>query len=315
MINTKNKPFTRAVPKVSIGMPVFNGATYIQQAINSLISQSFSNFELIISDNASTDETQAICKKFAKLDDRIKYIRQTENLGAINNFRLVLNEAEGEYFMWAAADDFQETDFVRLLVDTLDEHKNLVCVMTDVRNIHEDDEANGFVTEISDIRLKSVLDNWSQVQTRFFRNPTSNIFFCVYGMFRTNSIKSISLDYYGKIKFASSIEISILAQLAVLGKIASLPVKSKIYRRNKTSVYHQEQQSINEKERLKIFINVSRCLLEITAKSHLRTLQKLKLISTTITSSLLWLVKYVVKKLFKKVARLVLRNHYKKLLR
>ena len=85
-------------------------------------------------------------------------------------------------------------------------------------------------------------------------------------MFRTKVIKSISLDYYGRIKFASSSEIPILAQLAVLGKIASLPVADKIYRRNKKSVYHQEQHSIKEKDRLQIFIGVSLCLIEIIGK-------------------------------------------------
>lgn len=97
-------------PLVSIGMPVYNGELYITQAINSLINQSFSDFELIISDNCSTDETQQICKNFELIDKRIRYIRQEINIGAAANFKFVLSESIGTYFMWNAADDYRSSD-------------------------------------------------------------------------------------------------------------------------------------------------------------------------------------------------------------
>ena len=84
-------------PLVSIGMPTYNGSKYIRQALVSLINQSYRNFELIISDNASTDNTEAICKEYRRRDKRIKYIRQKKNIGPINNFNFVLKEAKGEY--------------------------------------------------------------------------------------------------------------------------------------------------------------------------------------------------------------------------
>ena len=93
------------VPIVSIGMPVYNGEKLIREAIDSLLAQTFTDFELIISDNASTDGTAAICKEYALKDKRINYIRQGTNLGASVNFNLVLNKAVGKYFMWAAHDD------------------------------------------------------------------------------------------------------------------------------------------------------------------------------------------------------------------
>ncbi|WNC86000.1 glycosyltransferase family 2 protein [Thermosynechococcus sp. QKsg1] len=89
---------------LSIGMPVYNGAKFIREALDSLLAQTFTDFELIISDNASTDETEAICREYAAKDKRIRYVRQAQNLGAAANFKYVLDEARGEYFMWAAAD-------------------------------------------------------------------------------------------------------------------------------------------------------------------------------------------------------------------
>ena len=92
-------------PKVSIGMPVYNGEKFIREALDSLLAQTFTDFELIISDNASTDGTEAICRKYVERDSRIRYVRQTINRGGTANFLFVLSKARGEYFMWAAADD------------------------------------------------------------------------------------------------------------------------------------------------------------------------------------------------------------------
>ena len=93
------------IPAVSIGMPVYNGAKYICDALDSLLAQTFTDFELIISDNASTDATEQICREYSVQDQRIRYVRQSINLGAMPNFEYVLNLARGECFMWAAHDD------------------------------------------------------------------------------------------------------------------------------------------------------------------------------------------------------------------
>ncbi len=111
-----------AFPKISIGFPVYNGEKYMRDALDSLLAQTFGAFELIISDNASTDSTQAICQEYAARDPRIRYLRQTENLGAAGNFRFVLAEATAcEYFMWAGADDRWDTGWLAALADKLDD--------------------------------------------------------------------------------------------------------------------------------------------------------------------------------------------------
>lgn len=107
---------TPAVPQVSIGMPVYNGEPFIREALDSLLAQTFTDFELIISDNASTDGTEAICRDYAAKDKRIRYVRQAENRGAAANFQFVLDEAVGEYFMWAAADDVWDRQWIAALL-------------------------------------------------------------------------------------------------------------------------------------------------------------------------------------------------------
>lgn len=102
------------LPYVSIGMPVYNGEVTLHAVIDSILAQSFTDFELIISDNASSDDTQNICESYAKNDLRIIYIRQDKNIGMYKNFKYVLDKAKTEYFMWSAADDIHSLDFIEL---------------------------------------------------------------------------------------------------------------------------------------------------------------------------------------------------------
>jgi len=117
--------------KISIGMPIFNSDQSLQQALDSLLSQTFSNFELIISDNASDDSTSLICKKYEKIDNRIKYIRQEKNIGPTNNFIFVLEQAKNNFFMWAAADDIWEPTFIEKNIKILESNKNIIGSISD----------------------------------------------------------------------------------------------------------------------------------------------------------------------------------------
>ena len=99
-------------PTVSIGVPIFNAEACLCAAIDSLLDQTFSDFEIIISDNASTDKTEIICRSYLEKDRRIKYYKQKKNIGAEKNFSFVLEKSVGKYFMWAAADDIRSNDFL-----------------------------------------------------------------------------------------------------------------------------------------------------------------------------------------------------------
>ncbi len=108
------------MPRVSIGLPVYNGENYLREALDSILSQSFKDFELIISNNASTDGTADICKAYAAKDRRIRYFRNQTNLGAAKNFNRVFELSTGEYFKWAAHDDILTPDFLLKCVQRLD---------------------------------------------------------------------------------------------------------------------------------------------------------------------------------------------------
>lgn len=123
-------------PTISIGMPVYNGERYIREALDSLLGQSFENFELIISDNASNDSTQSICLQYAESDARIKYFRQVSNMGAAANFKFVLEQAVGTYFMWAAYDDKWSSKW---LERTLSVVREPGVIMAFAQVIHIDD--------------------------------------------------------------------------------------------------------------------------------------------------------------------------------
>jgi glycosyltransferase involved in cell wall biosynthesis len=108
------------VPLVSIGMPIYNGEKYIRDALDSLLNQTFADFELIISDNASTDNTSYICKEYASKDHRIQYIRQESNIGPSKNFSFVLQKSIGNFFMWASHDDTRDKNWIEKLISFID---------------------------------------------------------------------------------------------------------------------------------------------------------------------------------------------------
>lgn len=113
-------------PKLSIGLPVYNGENYLAEALDSLLGQTFGDFELIVSDNASTDGTQDVARRYAGRDERVHYVRQPVNRGAGWNFSETFRLARGEYFKWAAHDDLCAPEFLQRCVERLDDDPSLV---------------------------------------------------------------------------------------------------------------------------------------------------------------------------------------------
>jgi glycosyltransferase involved in cell wall biosynthesis len=122
-------------PLVSIGMPVFNGEKYVASAIESVLAQSFGDFELIICDNASSDATTEICQDFAARDPRVRYIRNPRNLGAGPNFDLCFHLARGTYFQWAAHDDMFAPDYLARTVAALEANPDAVLCTVGITEI------------------------------------------------------------------------------------------------------------------------------------------------------------------------------------
>lgn len=193
-------------PVVTMGMPVFNGESYVRQAIESLLKQSYRNFELVISDNASTDKTEEICRNFAKIDSRIRYIRQPNNNGATANFNVVLSQARGSMFMWVAHDDGWEENFLELLVTELT--KDTALTFAYGRSIFVD--AHGEVCGRG-------LNNFFKYQYMRIdpRNPgflNAIVYyldrspFKIYGLYRTRSLDGLRMKpFLGSARYADNV--------------------------------------------------------------------------------------------------------------
>lgn len=177
-----------AMPRVSIGMPVYNGASVIRRAIDSLLTQSFVDFELIISDNASDDETQDICIEYASKDHRVTYLRNERNVGALANFHKVLLKASGEFFFWAAHDDWWDSRFVESAVTTLDKNPTASACMGVVHYLKSD--GCEFMTHSPPYALDK--RNAAERAYSYFRQGTTDNL--IYAVHRTSILRAAPFE-------------------------------------------------------------------------------------------------------------------------
>lgn len=139
------------IRRLTIGLPVYNGERYLAEALDALLGQSYPDFELLISDNASTDGTEEICRRYAATDDRISYFRQPRNIGACPNHNFLVHKARGELFKWASHDDLYGRDLLLRCVEALDERPDVVLCHADQAII----DAHGRVTQRVDYPLNT----------------------------------------------------------------------------------------------------------------------------------------------------------------
>ncbi|MEW6183473.1 MAG: glycosyltransferase [Bacillota bacterium] len=164
-------------PLVSIGMPVYNGENLIEKALDTLIAQEYDNFELIICDNASIDNTADIIKKYSNKDNRIRYTRNQDNIGPLGNFKKVLELSQGEYFMWAAHDDMWHPSYIRELLLLLNQYDSAVLAVSQVAKI----ELSGELRYIRPLVRDSLGMPYIE-RLRYFLSNTYGAL--VYGLFR-----------------------------------------------------------------------------------------------------------------------------------
>src|SRR3954469_1453627 len=138
-------------PRLTIGLPVYNGENFLAESIDALLAQTYSDFELVISDNASTDGTEEICRGYAAGDKRIRYIKQAENIGAAPNHNFLVGQARGELFKWAAHDDLFAPKLVQSCVELLDDNRDAVLAHAYMAIVDE----TGAVIETYDYTLKT----------------------------------------------------------------------------------------------------------------------------------------------------------------
>jgi glycosyltransferase involved in cell wall biosynthesis len=135
------------MPKLSIGIPVFNGEEFLPELLDSLLAQTFRDFEILICDNASSDRTAQICCEYERRDSRIRYTRNERNVGAIANFNRVFALSTAPLFKWAAHDDLYHEAYLDACVRLLDENPDTVLAHTGTAFIDEKSEILPFEQE------------------------------------------------------------------------------------------------------------------------------------------------------------------------
>jgi len=218
-------------PRVSIGLPVYNGENYLAQAIESLLAQTFEDFELILADNASTDGTEEICRTYAARDSRVRYCRNEVNLGSAGNYGRSYSLARGEYFKWAAHDDLCAPTFLERCVETLDSRPEVVWCHSQSAHIGpdgevlsgEENERISYVAAAQDPLGKTVSPRDTRESPRPSQRFASILMggsgsLDIYGLVRTDVMRrtSLHLPYYGADKV-------FIAELSLLGRFHEIP--------------------------------------------------------------------------------------------
>lgn len=209
-------------PAVSVGLPVYNGEEFLKKAIDSLLSQTFEDFELIICDNCSTDSTQLICETAAKQDPRVSYHRNERNVGAAGNFNKVVELARGDYFAWANHDDLWADSYLEKCVAKLDEDETVALVYAQSAKI----DANGLVvgelrkklglTNAAPARrLKQYHDLFIEIDRRkgWHEDAIEGLWIPVYGLMRISALQQTP-----KIGSYISSDTILLEELLILGR-------------------------------------------------------------------------------------------------
>lgn len=255
--NSENQPL------VSIGLLTYNRPDGLRMALQCLMSQTYQNLEIIVSDNCSTGvAVEQLMHEVMDDETRIRYFRQTQNIGAISNLEFVLKEATGEFFLWVADDDLCEIEFIEKLVDCMKKYPDVVLCACDVQSIDENDN----LLETNRLETIRPSENWFNARRLFFRCPTSNIFFSIYGLYKTEILRRCDIrTMAGWRGFVTNGEVPFLAQVAILGRIVAIPEVLKIYRRHPDSAYHKENNRLSKLDAfmLRLFIRVRLCRIAV----------------------------------------------------
>ncbi len=215
---------TTTVPRVTIGLPIYNGQNYLAQTMDSILAQTYRDFEIIISDNASTDQTEAICREYAARDARVHYYRNEANIGASANYNRVFELGQGAYFKWAAHDDLLAPTYLERCVEVLDRYPDVVLAYTQAKAI--DDKGN--IVKIYPGKHHFASPMPRERFYEFVLDPHPVV--AVFGLMRREVLGRTRL--IGKY---SGSDRPLLSELSLLGKFYEVPEHLFFYR------FHEEQ--------------------------------------------------------------------------
>ncbi|WP_447968809.1 glycosyltransferase family 2 protein [Nitrospira sp. M1] len=199
-------------PSITIGLPTYNAEKFLEETLDSLLEQTFQDFEIIISDNASTDRTESICQTYVARDSRIRYVRNEKNLGAAFNYNQTFELSVGEYFKWAAADDLCAPSYIEKCITALERRQEAVLCYSHTTLIDE------YGTSLRQAKIGPDLDLPS-VTDRFHRG-VCNLSHCnaVLGVIRSDILRKTRL-----IQNYSPSDKVLLLELMLYGPFIELP--------------------------------------------------------------------------------------------
>jgi glycosyltransferase involved in cell wall biosynthesis len=200
-------------PRVSLGLPVYNAQRYLPLALESVLRQDFTDFELIVSDNGSTDDTWAICQEYARRDPRIRLFRNKANLGVAANFNRVVHEARGELFRWVAYDDLMAPTLLSRCIAELDRSgPGTVLAYPQTAMIDDDGVVVEEYDDNLDIRHRSATLRVAAATRRW------NLLNPLYGVIRLDQLRRTGLER----PFVSG-DVPLFLELAAMGEIHEVP--------------------------------------------------------------------------------------------
>ena len=206
-------------PPIAVGLPVYNGEQFLSQTLDSLLAQDYQNFELIISDNGSTDHTSEICRTYQASDERIRYYRNDVNLGAVANFNKLFDLSDSEYLMWAGDHDLWHPTFISKEIELLESEPSVVLAYSRTMTIDTD----GNPIELAPDRI----DTRGMPQLTRYLYLIENLEWCnmIHGVMRRQALKQTMLfsNIFGP-------DFLLLAELSLQGAFAQLP-ETLFYRR------------------------------------------------------------------------------------
>ncbi|MBZ0296427.1 MAG: glycosyltransferase family 2 protein [Anaerolineae bacterium] len=203
---------TEKKPRVSIGMPVYNAERFLEQALDGILAQTFTDFEVVISDNGSTDSTQAICQRYAAQDPRIRYHRLPSNIGVSRNFNRVFELSSGEYFKWCAHDDIPKPTFLEKCVAVLDQRPEVVMCYTKGIDIDESGMELRYFTYTLDLDSPDPVKRFHDMT--LYEHPMLTLF----GVIRSDALRRAGLMEHYPVS-----DRILMGRYALLGRIYRIP--------------------------------------------------------------------------------------------
>lgn len=265
-------------------MPVYNGAEYLAEALESALAQRYEPFEVVVADDGSTDGSEAICRRFAEADPRVRYLRVETNGGAVANFCRVLREARGTYFTWLAQDDvLSEPEYVSTMVAYLEAHPDVVNCASGLLILDLESPGSQAQRRVPELAPERP---WPDARREFFHWPQGNVLCALYGMYRRADLLQVPIvgrTYKGRPN-AAYWEIPVLAALCGHGRIVALPECPRTYRVSGISDGDRIRRGASLWDLFAFSIGVKLMLIRIAWQLEIPPLEKLDLLRVTLAN-------------------------------